>query len=121
MQQIAVRGVNLDHAEASRQRPFGRRFKCCNGRLNGRFIQGDGNRIAFVEWYRTGAYYRPAADFRRFEAGAALPRRLAASLAPGMSELNRRNCALRVNKPSNARQRLYMLVAPDAHVAGRNS
>jgi hypothetical protein len=52
---------------------------------------------------------------------SAEPRRSAASLAPGVRNLNARHGALAFDEARDAGERLDMGIAPDAHIAGRDA
>ena len=84
------------------------------------FVQRHGSRVPFGERDRAGPDDRPAPFVGRLQAGAALPRQVAARLAPGVGKLNSRDGTLALDEAGDPGQRLDMAVVPDSHVAGRD-
>src|SRR5450755_4690795 len=76
--------------------------------------------IALTERYRARGHDRPAVR-EACEPRATLPWQLTARLAARMCKLNSGNGALRVDEAGDARERLNLLVAPQAHISRRDS
>src|ERR1017187_6448121 len=71
-----------------------------------------------MERYGAGRDGLPSSGFRCNDA-AALPRRGRAALAAGVRELNAGCGAMRAHETRDARERLDVLVLPDAGIGGR--
>src|ERR1035438_6736037 len=118
MDEIPVRAVNFGYLETG----FGRAAGGGPKRIDDRADLGDGQLarrgVAKVEWNGAGRDGLPSSGFLRNHA-AALPWRGRAALAAGVRKLNAGGGAMRGQKASDARERLDVLVPPDAGIAGR--
>src|SRR5262245_14496147 len=112
--------MNFDHPESGCNGPFRGGLERGNDLADARVVQRNWPRAAVVDRDWAGTHHRPAALFRS-EDSAAFPGRVTTGLSPGMSQLDTRHGPLRMNKSHDARQRLDVLLAPDTHVARRDS
>ena len=112
--------MDLDHLEAGFEGARGCRLEGGDDPVDPRLIEGDGGRLALVEWHRARRQDVPAA-FVLAEPLAAQPWCGAACLASGMRELDARNGALALDEAGDAGERRDMLVAPQSHVAWRDA
>ena len=98
-----------------------RRLEGVDDRVDGRDVEGPGDRAPLVERDRAGADHGPAPRLGRREPGPAVPGDVAARLASGVGELDARDRPLAVDEPGDPGQRLDVSVVPDAEVAGRDA
>ena len=120
VQQVAVGRVDLDHAEAGRQGAAARGLEGGDDAVDPGLVERHRDRVAFGERDRAGPDDRPAPFLGRLQAGATLPRHVAARLAAGVGELDAGDGPLAVHEPGDPRQRLDVAVVPDPQVAGRD-
>src|SRR5262249_46729310 len=109
------------HAEACLESAYCGCLKRRGDLLDSGFVELRGKRIAFVERNRAGGNDGPAAGVSGLDSRPALPRRIAAPFPSRVGKLNGRDRALRLHESSNAAKRFDVLIAPDAHVAGRDA
>ncbi len=120
VQQIAVGVVNLDQPKAGRQRPTRGRLERGDDLVDACFVQCRRHGVAHIEGHRAGADDRPAAGGGRPQAGSASPGQIATGLPARVGQLNAGHRSLRFDEAGDPRQRLDMLVAPDAQITGRD-
>ncbi len=112
--------MHLDHLEARSQSAADRILECQDHAADPRFVELDRRGVAFVERDRARAHHGPAAGLGCLQPSPAQPGRLAARLSARVGQLNAGDRPLGMDEPGNTRQRLDVLLAPDAHVLGRN-
>ena len=119
MQQVAVRGVDLDDAKAGAGGTYGGVAKAVDHLADAGGIEGGRRRLALRERNRARRDGLPAAVGDRKPA-APTPRSVGARLAAGVRELDPGNGATRIDEPRDPRPRFRLGVVPDARVPGRD-
>ena len=119
MDEISVRGVNLDRAEAGGVGALRGGREGLLQRQNAIDAQFLRRRVSLAE--RNGARRDgPPSPFRLGNAALPGPGAIDAGLPPGVGELNAGDGALRLDEAGDPLERLEMLFAPDAEILRRN-
>src|SRR5690554_270552 len=120
MQQVTVRSVNFQNLEARLQRSARGSLEGGDDAVDTGRVQRFRCRRAFIEGLSARPYYRPAALLVA-QCGATLPGQIGAGLATRMRKLDSRNRALTLQEADNARQRLDVLIRPNAEITRRDA
>ena len=122
MQQIAVRGVDLDAVEAEPCGALGRTGEVVAHLLQARVVERDRRLLARRMRHGRRRHRLPRARLAERHLQAAVPRRTARRLAAGVrqlhAELDRR---VRAHRAEHACQRLFVVVRVEAEIAGRDA
>jgi molybdate transport system substrate-binding protein len=118
MDQVPMRGMNLQYLKSGKHRPPDCANEIRNDLLNGRHRQRFGHRIPLVKVNGARRNRLPAVAAERL---TAVPRFVHATLATGMRQLDPDLTALRPDKFDDPPQTLDMLVFPDPQIARRDA
>src|ERR1700739_2960155 len=117
MQQIAVRGVNLDHVKARKQSATRCLRESFDDFVDSRFVEFPRLLVMRRKWNRAGRYhFIPAALFHTHDS-LSHPRRTHARFTSRVRKLDSGKCSLIMQKIDDSFQRNDMLVFPQPKVA----
>src|ERR1700722_8733407 len=116
MDQVSVRGMNLDHFKSGDQSAMRSGRECLHHAPNTGSGQLTGSRIAFKKRHGARSDDLPAVRLVLRNESAAVPRHLGAGFAPGVRQLDARYGTLALDERRDALQRFNMLRLPDAQI-----
>src|SRR5512142_1791001 len=121
MQQVAVRTMNLNHAEASADRALRRRRKGFYHLLDALLVERFRCLVMFAEGDGARGNDLPGTIIFRVERPAAEKRGDRARLPSGMRKLDSRRRSHALEKARNACKRFDVTVLPDAKISRRDA